>query len=117
MMDEYDSYERWCDTRLWMMDLEDDCRRVIEAMPAERRGRFDLTKIVSGEALGLSLEQQALNQTVYFAASRRVGREAMVCFIPFAEAMLKDVDYTHGCADQLLARAEGWFAEQEAAHA
>jgi hypothetical protein len=110
------TYEDVCDTRLWMMDLEGDCRRVIEAMPAARRARFSLVKIVSWETvIGPDAdEEQKERPVVYFLTTRRLADgKTWYCSIPFAEAMLKDEGYTAETAEMLLSRAEQWFEMKE----
>lgn len=124
-----DGYENVCDTRLWMMDLEGDCRRVIEAMPPERRARFETVRIVSWETVyGPDSEEwddewrafvlgQAEKSVVYFLVTGRVAvpypghpgeRIAQTYYwrCPFTEAMLKDAAYTAQAAELLLVRAE-----------
>jgi hypothetical protein len=119
-----DPYEDVCDTRLWMMDLEGDCRRVIEAMPPERRARFSLVKIVSWETRygqgdpddpewDAFVKEQAEKAVVHFFVTVRIAGKTWYFTMPFTEAMLKDVGYTEQCADLLLRRAEFWVAERE----
>lgn len=119
-----DSYEDVCDTRLWMMDLEGDCRRVIEAMSPERRARFRLVKIVSWETRygpgdpgdpewDAFVKKQAERPVVHFVVTARIAGKTWYCTIPFPEAMLTDAGYTEQCADLLLRHAELWAEGQE----
>lgn len=105
-----ENYERWCDLRLVMMGLEGDCRRVIEAMPPERRARFDRVAFTSGEQLHEGLYARFVTEPVVFCAFTSGGR---FCVVPVDQGLLQDVANPETVAEMLLSAAERWFAEQE----
>ena len=104
------TYEDVCDTRLWMMDMEGDCRRVIEAMPPERRARFDRVVFTSGEQLDQALWQRFVTETVVYCA---FTAEGYAWVVPLDQALLQDVANPEAVAEMLLSTAEWWLSEQE----
>lgn len=124
-----DDSENYCDFGLVIRGLDGDARRLIEAMPPERRARFETVRIVSSETVygpdhddwdeewRAFVREQAEEPVVYLLVTfrayvpykgnpnERVVQTAYSRFA-FTEAMLKDAAYTAQAAELLLVRAE-----------